>query len=159
MKNSRQTKIVEIIKNNRINNQNELIQELEKEGFKAAQATISRDIKELNLIKVRSKSGDSYFSLPGIGYESFDYDMSEMDYVNRIETIFRESVVSIDHNNFLIVIKTLPGMAQAAAHAIDTINWSSVLGTIAGDDTIFVSVREESDIDKIIRKFRTLKGE
>lgn len=158
MKSERQLKIIELIQNNEVKNQKELMDLLRRSGFHATQATVSRDIHDLQLIKVPSDKGYSYFternsSSPAINFQEISYNE---EYVSKIEKIFKESVLSIKHNNFLIVINTLPGMAQAAAHAIDTINWNSILGTIAGDDTIFIAIKDSHDIDKLLKKFNDL---
>ena len=154
-KNKRQEKILELINQKQIANQRELMDELLKAGIKTTQATVSRDIKELQLVKVRGIGGETYFQITNNSPNS-ETNLIEPEYYNRIETIFKESVIDIVSNNFLIIIKTLPGMAQAAAHAIDTINLSDILGTIAGDDTIFVAVSKESDIGKLLNEFQLL---
>ena len=126
MKVARQTKIIEIIENNQIETQEELAEHLKQSGYKVTQATISRDIKELKLIKVMGQDGRQYYSSLK------------------------------DTATFLVVLHTLPAMAQAAALAIDSMEWSEVVGTVAGDDTIFVAVREQNDVNEIVSRFKKL---
>lgn len=158
MKSERQLKILDLIKKQHIKNQKELIKVLQENGIHATQATVSRDIKDLKLIKVPSTNGYSYFSTSKSNPYTFTNSDLEINqkYLNKIQNIFRETVTKITANEFLIVIQTLPGMAQAAAHAIDTLNLDSLMGTIAGDDTIFVAVRDTSKINSLLNKFRSL---
>ncbi len=151
----RQEKILEIIRDNNISNQKELINYLENAGFNVTQATISRDIKELQLIKVPLGNGISIFKTSQNQTSEMDSTLT-LDYLERVETIFQECVTDIVSNEFLIIIKTLPGMAQAAAHAIDTLSLRDILGTIAGDDTIFIALRDGCDKNKLLREFRQL---
>ncbi|WKY43424.1 arginine repressor [Eubacteriaceae bacterium ES2] len=147
MKVARQLKIIEIIENNFIETQEELAQALKDSGFTVTQATISRDIKELKLIKVMNYEGKQHYApLKDIG----------SIYNERVSAVFRESVLTIDFVDNMIVIRTLPAMAQAAALAIDSMDWSEVVGTIAGDDTIFVLVRNRGLIEDIVGKFKKL---
>lgn len=160
-KSERQSKIIEIIQNNEVKTQEELIDRLKSLGIEAAQPTISRDIKELNLIKTVSIDGNQRYSIyidePQVQtistVESTDLHSS---YLSRTRNVFKESVLSINQAHFLIVITTLPGMAQAAAHAIDLLNWESIVGTLAGDDTIFVAVKKEDDVLPLIEQFKLL---
>ena len=150
MKVSRQARILEIIETKNIETQEELLKELNETGYKVTQATVSRDIKELKLIKVTGKGGRQYYAtMKNIG-TIFD---------ERVATVFRESVLTVDTAAFLIVLRTLPAMAQAAALAIDAMEWNEIVGVIAGDDTIFVAVREEKDVNTIANKFRQLMKE
>ncbi len=150
MKVSRQARILEIIDNKNIETQEELLSELRKAGYQVTQATVSRDIKELKLIKLTGKAGrQSYATMNNMG-TIFD---------ERVATVFRESVLTVDIASFLIVLRTLPAMAQAAALAIDAMEWPEVVGTIAGDDTIFVAVRDEKDVSNIAGKFKRLMKE
>lgn len=147
MKVARQTKIIEIIENNQIETQEELADQLKQNGYNVTQATISRDIKELKLIKVLGQDGKQYYaSLKDMG----------AIYDERVIRVFRESVLTVDTATFLIVLRTLPAMAQAAALAIDAMEWNEIVGTIAGDDTIFVAVREEKDVNEIVGRFKKL---
>jgi transcriptional regulator of arginine metabolism len=150
MKVSRQAKILEIIDNKNIETQEELLLELRQAGYQVTQATVSRDIKELKLIKLTGDAGkQSYATMKNIG-TVFD---------ERVATVFRESVLTVDVATFLIVIRTLPAMAQAAALAIDAMEWPQIVGTIAGDDTIFVAIRDEQDVLTVASKFKKLLKE
>ncbi len=147
MKISRQSKILEIIEQNDVETQEELAEHLKRAGFEVTQATVSRDIKELGLIKVGGSRGRQQYA-------------SMRDYTNlydeRVKAVFRESVLTVDTAAFLVVIHTLPAMGQAAAIAIDGLEWPEIVGTIAGDDTIFVAVRNEKDVLQVADRFRKL---
>ena len=147
MKATRQATILEIIELKDIETQEELLAELEAAGFNVTQATVSRDIKELKLVKIAGGEGHQYYK-----------PMNNMGavYNERILRVFRESVLSIDVAYFMVVIRTLPGMAQAAGLAIDALEWPEIVGSIAGDDTIFVAVRKEADGKKVAEKFRKI---
>lgn len=150
MKATRQAKILEIIEMHDIETQDELLEALQNDGFNVTQATVSRDIKELKLVKISAGEGHQYYK-----------PMNNMGalYNERIIRVFRESVLSIDVAYFMVVVRTLPGMAQAAALAIDALDWTEIVGAIAGDDTIFVAVRKESDGKKVAERFRkVIKG-
>lgn len=147
MKVSRQLKIIELIENNFIETQDELAQALKESGFNVTQATISRDIKELKLIKVTNYEGKQHYApLKDIG----------SIYSERVRAVFKESVLTIDYVDHTVVIRTLPAMGQAAALAIDSMDWCEIVGTIAGDDTIFVMVRNRDLVDSIVGKFKKL---
>lgn len=147
MKGLRHGKIKEIIDQQVIETQEDLATSLREHGIDVTQATVSRDIKELMLIKVPTGDGRYRYAFP-----------SEQGVVlsqARMERIFQDSVISIASNENLIIIRTLPGTAQAIAYTIDYVRWPEILGTIAGDDTIFVTaVREE--IEQLLIKFRSL---
>ena len=134
MKTKRQAKIVEIISNTNVETQEQLLKALEEEGFTSTQATISRDIKELRIVKELTSLG------------TYRYSVSEKAappaLTDRLNTIFRECVTSFDYAQNIIVIHTLPGLANAAASALDTMSRSVVLGSIAGDDTVFIVMRD-----------------
>lgn len=147
MKVSRQSKILEIIERYQVETQEELADYLREAGFKVTQATVSRDIKELGLIKVASTGGRQKYAPIR--------DMGSI-YDERVQNVFRESVLTVDTAGFLVVIHTLSAMAQAAAIAIDGLEWREIVGTVAGDDTIFVAVREEKDAIRVAERFRKL---
>jgi len=147
MKVARQVKIIEIIENSIIETQEDLAQALKDIGFTVTQATISRDIKELKLIKVISNDGGQHYAPLK--------DISTI-YNERVTAVFRESVLTVDFVENNIVLRTLPAMAQAAALAIDGLEWSEVVGTIAGDDTIFVLIRNRDVVLEIVGKFKKL---
>ena len=145
-RNIRQTKILELIGKNGIETQDELIDRLKKAGYAVTQATVSRDIKELGLIKVLR--GDTYQYAP---------PSEEKGGVSaKLVNMFRESVLSIDSANNLIVIKTLAGSANAAALLVDKMNADGVMGCIAGDDTVLVIVKTEDITVETVKKLNKL---
>ena len=134
MKSQRQAKILEIISNRNVETQEQLLAALQDAGFRGTQATISRDIKDLRIVK----------ELTSLGTYRYATSSNELSgtFSSRLNTIFRESVVSFDYAQNIIVIRTLPGLASAAASAIDALNMSAVVGTLAGDDTVMVVMRD-----------------
>ena len=133
MKSARQTMILELIDQYDIDTQDELASMLKARGLKVTQATVSRDIKELRLIKVLSDEGV---------YKYATVDKAEADLKDRFINIFAHSVLSMSATGNLVVIKTIPGTASAAAEAIDSMRMEEVVGTIAGDNSIFIAVKE-----------------
>ncbi|MBZ4662394.1 MAG: arginine repressor [Caloramator sp.] len=150
MKISRHAKILEIINNKEIETQEELVDELRKIGMDVTQATVSRDIKELKLIKVLTKDGKYKYASMAQG----DNYLTE-----KLVSIFSQTVLTIDYVNNMIVLKTLSGSASAAAEAIDTLRWDGIVGTIAGDNTIFVMARSNEKAEELVAKFRRLINE
>lgn len=136
MKAQRQAKIMEIISNINVETQEQLLQELQEAGFRSTQATISRDIKELRVVK----------ELTALGTYRYTVASKEMPttFSNRMNTIFRECVTRYDYAQNIVVIHTLPGLAAAAASAIDGMNMSVIVGTLAGDDTVMVVMRDNN---------------
>ena len=134
MKAQRQAKIMEIISTTNVETQEHLLSLLQQAGFTATQATISRDIRELRIVK----------ELTSFGTYRYTTATREVpaSFSGRLNTIFRESVTSFDYAQNMIVIHTLPGLANAAASALDAMNMSVILGTIAGDDTVFIVMRD-----------------
>ncbi|MFZ5988855.1 MAG: arginine repressor [Bacillota bacterium] len=147
MKYNRQAKILEIIENEVIETQEEIAEKLKDMGMDVTQATISRDIKELRLIKVMAPDGR---------YKYAPFSKNENVVLNRLMTIFSESYISSDYANNIVVVKTLPGMAQASASAIDSLNWSEIVGSIAGDDTVMIVCRAEKIAEELVDKFNKL---
>ncbi|MDI6604207.1 MAG: arginine repressor [Thermoanaerobacteraceae bacterium] len=148
MKIIRHAKILEIIDKNEIETQEELAEALQKEGINVTQATVSRDIKELRLIKVLSDDGTKY------KYATMKKVNSNV--TDKLITLLAGSIVNIDYAGNTIVIKTLSGTAPAAAEAIDTLNWNDVVGTLAGDNTIFMLVRTEKSMKEILDRLNKL---
>ncbi len=147
MKYLRHAKILEIIMKQDIETQEDLTQALKKNGMKVTQATVSRDIKELRLIKQMSRSGR---------YKYASLASQDAMLTDRLVRLFKESIVSLDHAGHMVVLRTIPAAAQAAASAIDAANFDEVVGTIAGDDTIFVVVRQAEDAEDVKERFRKL---
>lgn len=148
MKTKRQAKIMEIISNSNVETQEQLLQELQSAGFTCTQATISRDIKELRIVK----------ELTGMGTYRYTTASNEVSntFSSRLNTIFRECVTSFDYAQNIIVIHTLPGLANAAASALDAMSRSVVLGTLAGDDTVIAIMRDTNSAAAFCGEIRSL---
>ena len=136
MKSQRQAKIMEIISNRNVETQEQLLALLQEEGFRGTQATISRDIKELRIVKELT-------SLGTYRYTTANNEMAS-SFSARLNTIFRECVTGFDYAQNLIIIRTLPGLASAAGSAIDAMNMSMVVGSLAGDDTVMIVMRDNN---------------
>lgn len=148
MKTQRQAKIMEIISTQDVETQEQLLQALQESGFTSTQATISRDIKELRIVK----------ELTGFG--TYRYSVSNKDggstFSARLNTIFRECIVGFDYAQNIIVVKTMPGLASAAAAAIDSMNMSVVVGTLAGDDTVMIVMRDNNSAAAFCGEIKSL---
>lgn len=136
MKKRRQAKILEIISNNEVETQEELQAYLRENDFEVTQATISRDIKELRLIKLHTNDG-RYIYHTG--------KKNHSDNMNRAQSIFQDSIIRVQYAMNTVCIKCYSGMANAVCVAIDTMAWDGVVGTLAGDDTIFVLCNSETE--------------
>ena len=147
MKAARQNKILEIISKNEIDTQEELISYLKAEGMNVTQATISRDMKELKLTKTLTARGTYRYVVNQARHNS-----NNVKFNNAVI----ESITYIDYSGINVVIKTLPGLAQAVASSVDAINLPSVLGCVAGDDTIIIVTRDEECSRDISEKIREL---
>ena len=136
MKSQRQAKILEIITTGNVETQEQLLQELRDAGFLSTQATISRDIKELRIVK----------ELTSMGTYRYTTSAKEVGgtFSARLNTIFRECVTGFDYAQNIVVIHTLPGLASAAGSAVDAMSMSFVLGTLAGDDTVMIVMRDSN---------------
>ena len=150
MKSQRQAKILEIISNRNVETQEQLLAALQEEGFRGTQATISRDIKELRIV----------MELTSLG--TYRYTTSNSDFGGsfsaRLNTIFRECVISFDYAQNIIVVRTLPGLASAAGSAIDAMNVSTVVGSLAGDDTVIVIMRDTNAAATFCGEIKSLLG-
>lgn len=149
MKVSRQAKILEIIEKNEIETQEELAVKLKEEGFNVTQATISRDIREMKLTKIATENGRQKYSV----IKGSDAELSE-----RLIRVFRDAVVKLDYSQNMIVIKTLNGMGMAVAVAVDNIQSNDILGSIAGDDTVFCVARSHNQAVEFIQKLSRIVG-
>lgn len=147
MKAARHAMILELIEKIKIETQDELAERLREQGFAVTQATVSRDIKELRLIKVLADDG---------AYKYATVDKAEAGLQDRFFRIFSQSVLSITYAGHLIVIKTITGTASASGEAIDSLKWPEITGTIAGDNTIFVAVKDAKAVQEIIKRFRAM---
>ena len=144
MKNKRQQRILELIKEHSVDTQEMLQGLLAESGFDVTQATVSRDIKEMKLIKKHIRHGVYRYAAPQQG--------------SSLDSIFIDTVTDIDHALNTVVIKCQTGMAQAACAALDKMNVENIVGTIAGDDTIFALMRTERDASDLVKRFRKLVG-
>ncbi|MCX7774335.1 MAG: arginine repressor, partial [Clostridia bacterium] len=150
MKYNRHAKILDIIENYEIETQDELADKLREIGMDVTQATISRDIKELRLVKVMTPGGKYRYSVMHTEGGSMN---------DRLLVIIKEAFMSCDYANNILVIKTLPGMAQAVAATVDALGWNDIVGTIAGDDTIMIICRAEKIAEDLMEKFtRIVRG-
>lgn len=150
MKSQRQAKILEIIANKNVETQEQLLAALQAEGFRGTQATISRDIKELRIVKELTSLG------------TYRYTVSNSDigssFSARLNTIFRECVISFDYAQNIIVVRTLPGLASAAGSAIDAMNLSTIVGSLAGDDTVMIVMRDANAAATLCGEIKALLG-
>lgn len=146
MKTKRHSKIVELINSYDIETQEELAQRLEEDGFAVTQATVSRDIRDLKLSKVVIANGKQKYSL-----------MPKQDGISeKYVRILREAFVSMDMAQNILVVKTVSGMAMAAAAALDSMQMSEIVGCIAGDDTIMAAIRSVEDTVAVMERIRKL---
>ena len=148
MKKERQNAVIQVISSIDVETQNQLIEELEKVGIESTQATISRDIKELHLIKELTSRGTYRYAVS---------DRPEtQNHKARLKSIFRESVTSYDNAQNIVVIKTLPGLASAACSALDTMGIRSIVGSIAGDDTGFIAMSDVMSAEKFCKEIEDM---
>ena len=147
MKNARQTAILSIIEQNDIETQEELAGKLRDMGIVVTQATVSRDIKELLLLKVLSGSG---------GYKYATADKAEHGLSERFVRMFKDSVLSVSSAGNIVVLKTLSGSANVAGEAIDSMRLPEILGTMAGDNTVFAVVQTEAEAVETVKRFQEM---
>ena len=148
MKDARQAEIVKIIQSEDVETQDQLLDLLRQRGFSATQATISRDIKELRMVKELSRSGGYRYTLSGRKHsEAVD---------SRLRTIFKEGVVSADVAQNIVVVRTMPGLASAACSALDGMNIDGMVGSLAGDDTGILIMRDNGCAQEFISEIHNL---
>ena len=147
MKTVRQVTILDIIEKHEIETQEELADALRQRGIKVTQATVSRDIKELRLLKVLTPMGT---------YKYATADKAENGLTDRFMRIMAESVLSVAASANMIVVKTLSGSASVAAEAIDSFHWPEVLGSLAGDNTIFLVIRTLDEVPVILARIQEM---
>ena len=135
MKSKRHSKIIEIIKSTAIETQEELAEELKKAGFDVTQATVSRDIKNLKLVKKQDNKGHYRYTI-----------------IEEENNILANTVTSVENVDKMVVVKTISGSASAAAEAIDTLHLGEIAGTIAGDNTIFILVRSLEKAETLVSR-------
>lgn len=143
-KGQRHIKIRELIGTKDIETQDDLVDQLKNAGFDVTQATVSRDIKELHLVKVPLPDGRYKYSLPAD---------QRFNPLQKLRRSLSDSFVGIDYSQNLIVMKTLPGNAQAVGALIDKLNWNEIMGSICGDDTCLIICRTNEDAISVNQKF------
>jgi len=148
MKARRQMKVQEIITKEIIRTQEDLADRLHLAGFAVTQATVSRDIKEMGLIKVPSAGDDYRYAVSPDAHPANLHD--------RLKRLMRETVVSINDTESLVVIRTIPGNAHALAAVIDNSNWEEIIGTVAGDDTILLVIKPKEVVPTVLDRLTTL---
>lgn len=147
MKEQRQSKILSLIQKSEIGTQEDLANSLLNEGFNVTQATVSRDIRELKLTKVSTRNG-------GQKYIALSHEEQQVS--EKVIRVFKDAFVSMDYAGNIVVIRTLVGMGNAVAAAIDAFNIQEIIGTLAGDDTIFCLVKHEEHIEAVIEQFNEI---
>jgi transcriptional regulator of arginine metabolism len=147
MKNKRHMRIMELISQEDIFTQEELSQRLKDLGEDVTQATVSRDIKEMKLVKVADETGHSRYAAVGEPSNGLSA---------RMIRVFSDTVMSIESSANILLIRTLSGSANAAAEAVDALRWPEILGTIAGDNTIMIIVRQEFSAEDVVNRLRAL---
>ncbi len=148
MKSNRQAEILRLIETQEIETQEQMLDCLRAQGIKATQATISRDIKELNLTKQQA-GGVSKYVVSQTRQHHHNFS-------NRLKTIFKESVVSFDVAQNIVVVKTMPGLASAAGAALDGMEIDGLVGSLAGDDTVILIMRTNQLADEFCRELKTM---
>ena len=150
MKALRHTKIKEIVERQIVETQEEVAELLRKEGIIVTQATVSRDIKELLLIKVPTGDGRYRYAFPP--------EQNLMFSQSRMERIFQDAIIGMDYSQNLVILRTLPGAAQAVASTIDHVRWPEIIGTVAGDDNILVVVKPKDAVPRMVKKMEAMIG-
>ena len=146
----RQNKIISLIQEYEVGTQDELARLLSENGFTVTQATVSRDIKELQLVKIPSGSGSYRYALPD--------ESSYAQRKERIMRLFRECVISYDSSENIVVLNTLPATASGVAEAIDTLEAEEVIGTMAGERIVFVVIKPREAVGQFLERLRNLVG-
>lgn len=149
MKTKRHAKILEIISDHAVDTQEELLRLLREDGFSVTQATVSRDIKELRLVKTLSSDGSYRYSVPQAGSEKMSA---------KFHSLFSQAVVHVDYAQNIVVVKCLDGMANAVCAAMDTLSWDNVMATLAGDDTFICITKNEEKAISLVADLRKLQS-
>lgn len=148
MKTKRHAKILEIISEHAVDTQEELLRLLREENFSVTQATVSRDIKELRLVKTLSSDGTYRYSIPQAGSEKIS---------SKFHTLFSQAVLHVDYAQNIVVVKCLDGMAMAVCAAMDSLSWDNVMATLAGDDTFICITKNEEKAISLVAELRKLQ--
>ncbi|WP_434644418.1 arginine repressor (plasmid) [Thermoanaerobacterium thermosaccharolyticum] len=141
---------MKIIKEKEIENQEELVSELEKQGIIVTQATVSRDIKELRLIKILCDDGKKY--------KYATRETSESVTLDKFLSLFSKVIIDIDYSGNIIAVKTLSGAASSAAVAIDELNWKEIVGTVAGNNTFFILIDNVNNVQEVIKRLQSISN-
>ena len=148
MKNDRQTMILEIIAQENIETQEQLLVRLQERGIHSTQATISRDIKQLHLIKEPVGQGMYKYAVSG--------NRTKLNVAEKLRTIFRECIVSIDYAQNIVVVKTMPGLANGACSALDNMEMNDIVGSLAGDDTALLVMRDTESAELLCQEIKDM---
>lgn len=148
MKNNRQSLILEIISQENIETQEQLLTRLQERGVTSTQATISRDIKQMHLIKEPMGHGVYKYAVSG--------NRTKLNLAEKLRTIFRESITSIDYAQNIVVLKTMPGLASAACSALDNMDIAYMVGSLAGDDTAFLVMRDNDSAQDFCEELKAM---
>ena len=148
MKNNRQNKILEIISAENIETQEQLLARLQDYGITSTQATISRDIKQMHLIKEPVGHGVYKYAVSG--------NRTKLNFAEKLRTIFRESITSVESAQNIVVVKTMPGLASAACAALDDMGIIYMVGSLAGDDTAFLVMRDTESAKDFCQEIREM---
>ncbi|MCI9644531.1 MAG: arginine repressor [Oscillibacter sp.] len=148
MKNDRQAMILEIIAQENIETQEQLLTRLQARGFRCTQATISRDIKQLHLMKEPMGQGVYKYAVSG--------NRTTLNVAAKLRTIFRECIVSIDYAQNIVVVKTMPGLANGACSALDNMDMNDIVGSLAGDDTALLVMRNTEAAELLCQEIKDM---
>ena len=148
MKNDRQAMILEIIGQENIETQEQLLTRLQARGFRCTQATISRDIKQLHLVKEPAGQGVYKYAVSG--------NRTTLNVAAKLRTIFRECIVSIDYAQNIVVVKTMPGLANGACSALDNMDMNDIVGSLAGDDTALLVMRNAEAAELLCQEIKDM---
>ena len=148
MKSKRQAKIMEIISTTNVETQEQLLDALREAGFNSTQATISRDIKQLHLIKAPAGQGKYRYAVSDHG--------AKINIANKQQTIFRESILRVDYAQNLVVLHTMVGLANGAAAALDGMDIDFLIGTLAGDDTVLLIMRDNESAAELATSIKMM---
>lgn len=148
MKNDRQNHLLQIIAEENIETQEQLLERLQSRGIKSTQATISRDIKELHLIKEPAGQGRYRYAVSA--------HRTKLNFADRLRTIFRESLLSADYAQNIVIIKTMPGLAAGAASALDGMNIADMVGSLAGDDTVMIVMHDTESASVFVSEIKEM---
>lgn len=151
MKNDRQNRILTLIREQKIETQSALALALIEEGFQVTQATVSRDIRQLHLVKRPDEEGHFIYAYP-------EESVRAAESREKFNRVFKDGCIQIEHAQNLLVIKTVSGMAMAVAAAMDAIGFAEIVGTIAGDDTIMSALHTTEDAEKLEVKLKAMAG-